>query len=193
MEFRQSMQTTIKRAYTENRTISHYTNTTVRGEVQPGQSLTLYQTVISMNGARLSSSIYNYRQGVSTVKLPAKISFNFGAALPLLKQLGNTRPGSANRDEWDTIRNQYYWHQNEPIDAQVRGMLAVFKSTHPRVDNRREWEHIRGRSSRILEMDQANCHHTVRFFCDMLRSITPGSENTVEWRSIRAKADHCLS
>lgn len=192
MEFRHKMQTTFKQAYTENQTISQYTNTTVRGIVQPGQSLTLYQVGISMNGARLSSGFYNYRPEAPTLTLPARLSLNFGAVVPLLRQLGDTRPRHDNMREWDRIRAQYFWAQNQPVDSQVRGMLGLFRNIHPGSDNTEEWRHIRETSAQILETDQTYCHHTVRFFCDMLRGIHPRSDNKEEWARIRDKSNQCL-
>jgi len=193
LEYRLKMQSTFIKSYTENRSISENVNTTVKGSVAPGQSLALYQVIVTMNGAHLNSNFYNYKPTVSALVVPVSLSFNLEPVVPLLRQLGDIRPGSENKKEWSVLRSQYYWAQNEPIDSQVRGMLGAFRYIIPGSSNTKEWTHLREASSRILGMDQAYCHDTVRLFCDLVRGVFPGSSNKKEWQAIRDKADQCLS
>lgn len=115
--------------------------------------------------------------------------------IKLVEVLADTHPKSANKKEWEEIRNQTgVWSQlikDERYQAALDGILFTFSNTKPGNDNQKEWEAIRQVSTGLLE-NMPDPVEGLKQLATQLSITTPSSQNKKEWEKIRDQSDKIL-
>ena len=113
----------------------------------------------------------------------------------LVEVLAETEPKSANKKEWQKIRDQtVVWKElikNERYQAALDGILFTFSNTKPEKDNKKEWEAIRNVATGLLEKLPEPVEG-LKTLANQLSITTPSSQNKKEWEKIREEAKKIL-
>lgn len=159
--------------------------------IGPGGRLALYQLCYSSDGvSHTTDTTSTTPRDDVVVRLKFTCVKHILGLNDMLEQFSHTFPNSANKPEWENIRNSIVEYSDRTEEEAFRNFVETLRTVKPHRDNKPEWTAIRETCEEILhDWDARDKQDLFNKLAYRFSVTKPNRDNKPEWQAIRDLAD----